>query len=124
MILFLDNMPERAAKFCERMSPEDQRRAIWCKTAEEAIITIRDYHDSLNLMFLDHDLGIEDQNFKSPESGMEVVRYLEKNKLISKSLLNNNCKIVVHSWNIPAAKIMVERLREIGFSTMHRPFGM
>jgi hypothetical protein len=124
MILFLDDAAERAAKFCERMNTNDQRRTIWCKSAEEAIITIRDYHDSLTLMFLDHDLGVEEQNFKSPESGMEVVRYLEKNLLVTKSLLNNKCRVVVHSWNSPAAKIMVERLTELGFSTIHKPFGM
>jgi len=124
MILFLDDAAERAAKFCEKLNSAEQSRTIWCKSAEEAIITIRDYHDRLTLMFLDHDLGVGEQNFKSPESGMEVIRYLEKNLLVTKSLLHNKCRIVIHSWNPPAARIMLERLRNLGFSTNYTPFGM
>lgn len=124
MILFLDDSAERAAKFCEKLNSSEQGKTIWCKSAEEAIITIRDYHDCLMIMFLDHDLGIEGQNFKNPESGMEVVRYLEKNLLVTKSLLHNKCRIIVHSHNPPAGKIMVERLQALGFSTRYIPFGM
>jgi hypothetical protein len=124
MILFLDDAAERAAKFCEKLNSVEQSRTIWCKSSEEAIITIRDYHDRLTLMFLDHDLGVGEQNFKSPESGMEVIRYLEKNLLVTKSLLHNKCRIVVHTHNPPAGKIMLERLQDLGFSVVWTPFGM
>lgn len=84
------------------------------KTAEEAIAALskNNYH----VVFLDHDLGGEafvDSDRK--DTGMEVVRYLEKNK-------TDVSQIVVHSWNIVAAKEMVRRLRLAGYSVMYQPF--
>jgi hypothetical protein len=68
---------------------------------------------------LDHDLGDERGDWRSENSGMEVVRFLEKQtyKKYRKAL------ITVHSWNIPAGKRMTARLQHAGFNVEHRPFG-
>lgn len=124
MILFLDDSPERSVKMYERMTEKDRNRTIWCKSSIEAIYTLKDYCDNLETLFLDHDLGVEGQNFQSEESGMEVVRYLQKTPEVVSKLLNNDCNIIVHSWNIPAARIMLERLIKLGFRVVHIPFGM
>lgn len=124
LILFLDDSAERAATFCAKMAPSEQRRTIWCTTADEAMTTLQDYHNRLNLLFLDHDLGVEEQRFKSPDSGMEVIRYIEKNHHIAESLRDNSCRVVIHTHNPSAGKIMVERLRGLGISTIWNPFGM
>lgn len=126
IILFLDDQPERAARACGRMRPEDQAKTIWCKTAQEAIDTIRDYYDRIEKMSLDHDLGGPDVEMspRSPNSGMEVVRYIEKHDTMIKTMVENGCSVVIHSWNGYCAGVMQERLQRLGFKVIRQPFGM
>lgn len=119
MILWLDDEPVRTVLFSERMKDEDRGQTHWCRTAQEAIETLKQYGDSFSYIYLDHDLGDERGDFRSENSGMEVVRFLEKqNKPLFKK-----AKIIVHSWNIPAGRRMVARLTHAGYDAIHRPFG-
>lgn len=67
-------------------------------------------------LFLDHDLGEEtfaDSNIEN--CGMEVVRWMVKNKPIVK-------EVIVHSLNAPAAENMVELLKSAGYNAIRIPF--
>ncbi len=126
MILFLDDDPQRAVLAHNRMSDEDKGKTLWCKTAEEAIITLWDYRHVLERVHLDHDLGGEQYvNTKREDCGMEIVRTLEKwsekKPEEFKKLLN--VPFTVHSWNAHAAPIMVDRLHKIGLRAKWVPFG-
>lgn len=125
MQLFLDDDPNRAALAYQRMTPEDQEKTIWCKTAEEAIITLRDYKHQLTKVMLDHDLGGEKYvNVKREDSGMEIVRWLErqaKNEAAFRPFLS--VEFIVHSYNSYAGPKMVERMRKLGLLSFYIPFG-
>lgn len=118
-ILWLDDSPARTCLFSQRMTDEDRGKTHWVRTATEAIQILKDYGDVFTQIFLDHDLGDERGDSRSPESGMEVVRFLEK----TKKSQYRQAKIIVHSWNIPAGKRMTARLRQAGFDVEHKPFG-
>ncbi len=120
MILFLDDAPERAALAYQRWPEEKRSNTIWCSTAEEAIGVLRDYVAVLTDAHLDHDLGTQDQDPRSETSGMEVVRFLEKQDASN----YRKCKFIIHSWNIHCAHIMYERLTKAGYTAELRPFGM
>lgn len=122
LILFLDDSPERAAIAYQRMLSNVRDRVIWCATAEEAITTLKDYVDKLEVVMLDHDLGgYKYMNSKSEESGMEVIRFLEHFEDVGKL---KKTIFVVHTHNIEAGKIMVERLKKLRIEkVIHSPFG-
>lgn len=125
MILFLDDDPARAALAFQRMNPEDQSKTIWCSTVEEAILTLKDYKDSLTRIMLGHDLGgRKNVHTASEECGMEVVRFLER--LAKKNALGNlkNVYFRIHSWNIDAGNVMYKRLKGIGLKVEYLPFGL
>jgi len=127
MILFLDDDPQRAVMMYNRMTVEQKEKTIWCKTAEEAIVTLWDYRHRLDMVFLDHDLGGEQYvNTKREDCGMEVIRYLEKmNHKHPEEFENlNSTEFVVHTWNAHAGPIMVDRLKKIGLRVTYKPFGM
>lgn len=126
MILFLDDSPERAAVAYNRMNEEESSHTIWCKTAEEAIITLRDYSDVLTKVYLDHDLGNEgeEMSVKSDGSGMEVLRWMAQNLDKVDQLRDNDCEFIVHTWNAYAGKIMKERLDNFNLKVKFIPFGM
>jgi len=116
MILFMDDDPARAVLAYNRMKPEDRSKTIWCMTAKEAIITLQDYKDSLTAVMLDHDLeGESFVNSKREDCGMEVVRWIEQ-------AMPTIGKIIVHTWNYPAAKQMVARLRRKDYVVILQPF--
>ncbi len=126
MILFLDDNTQRAVLAHNRMSDEDKGKTIWCKTSEEAIITLWDYRHVLERVHLEHDLGGETYvNTKREDCGMEIIRKLEEwhhKKLEEfKNLLST--KFVVHSYNAHAAPIMVDRLKKLGLEAKWVPFG-
>ena len=126
MILFLDDDPKRAVLAYQRMIPEDQNNTIWCKTVEEAVTTLRDYSSELTMVRLEHDLeGLPYANTKSEESGMEVIRYLERlsRKEPEKIEEMKEIQFVVHTWNDHAGPIMVDRLTKLGFKVDFIPFG-
>ncbi len=121
VILWLDDSPERTAVMYQRMTPRDQNRTIWTKTAAEAIDVLENYSARLNLVYLDHDLGAETYVHSGREDcGMEVVRFLEKQPRER----YKDCQMIVHSWNIPAGVKMTERLRAKGYYVTQKPFGM
>jgi len=127
MILFLDGDPQRAVLAFNRMSKEDQGNTIWCRTAEEAMLTFWDYRDVLTEARLEHDLGDEPySNTRSELCGMEVVRFLERKYVeeVEEFEKLKKITITVHSWNDHAGPIMVERLRKIGMRAELKPFGM
>jgi len=123
-ILFLDDSPERAALAYQRMTPEDANHTIWCKSAEEAISVLKDYATRLKKVYLDHDLGGEGEEVPmhsgNENSGMEVVRYLEK----IEPATFYGCLFIVHSYNSFAGPRMSERLTHAGYSSKYEPFGL
>jgi hypothetical protein len=127
MILFLDPDPKRAVLAFQRMTPGDREKTIWCKTFLEAQTTLFNYRHELTRVHLEHDLGEQAyMNTASEESGMEIVRYLERLAKHSypefAPLLHVH--FIVHTWNEHAGPLMVERLRNIGLGVDYTPFGM
>jgi hypothetical protein len=127
MILFLDGEPNRAVLAFNRMTKTDREATIWCRTADEAVLTFWDYRHVLEKAFLEHDLGdMSYMNTGSPESGMEVIRFLEKKAAKEPKEFEHlkKVKVTIHTWNEHAGPIMVDRLRKIGISAELKPFGM
>jgi hypothetical protein len=109
-LLFMDDSPDRAATFLANF-PE----ARWVQTAAECIDALKSQR--WDMVFLDHDLGGE--SMVSPERedcGMEVVRYMMAHPVNVRS-------VIVHSWNTPAAKRMVDDLRRRNYNARYSPFG-
>ena len=126
MILFVDPNARRAVLAFQRMNPEDRENTIWAKTYLEAQTTLFNYRTELTRVHLEHDLGEQSyQNTASEESGMEIVRYLERLAEHSypefKPLLG--VRFIIHSYNEHASPIMVERLTNIGLDAEWVPFG-
>jgi hypothetical protein len=127
MILFLDDDPNRAATAYGRMTDEEKESTIWCRTAEEAIVTLRDYKKVLTDVFLDHDLGSETWVHSQREDcGMEVVRFLEKTyrKNPEQFQVFRAIRFIVHTWNTAAGPVMLSRLKAMGLNVTYTPFGM
>lgn len=122
VIVFLDDNADRAALMYQRMNKFDQSSTFWCKTANEAIDVLREYKDRIYRVYLDHDLGNENNpvHTGSEQSGMEVIRFLEQQDPLD----YKDCEFVVHSWNIYAATQMQERLEQKGYKVKKIPFGM
>ncbi len=80
-------------------------------TVTESAYSAIDYlkEETFDYLFLDHDLG------EGNGCGQEVVAYLFKHQLNK----NNQAKIIVHSWNIPAVEIMLGLLPP---QAIHIPF--
>jgi plasmid stabilization system protein ParE len=121
IILFLDDSVERAAVLHQRMPERDVEHVVWVKTVAETLDFLVNYRERLRTVYLDHNLnGMEYQHSGSDTSGMEIVRWLEKQN----HKYYEHVKFVVHSWNISAAVKMVERLRDKGYLAYQKPFGM
>lgn len=120
VIVFLDDDPNRAALQFQRMSPENQKRTFWVQTVVETIDMLKDYRERLEVVMLDHDLGGEHYVHTAREDcGMEVVRWLEHQP----TELYSHVRFIVHSWNIPAARRMKQRLQDKGYNVVQTPFG-
>ena len=108
-VLFLDDNKERTKEFSKNVP-----HAITVSTAEECVDKLK--KDKFDVCSLDHDLGGEEFVDSGREDcGMEVVRWIMQNEPVIEL-------IVVHSWNIPAAKRMTENLRDSGYSVSTSPF--
>jgi CheY-like chemotaxis protein len=119
LILFLDDVAERAALFSARSTGADRARTIWARTAAEAVEALEVHGPNFDALHLDHDLGgSQYQDSRSEDSGMEVVRWLERHDAAK------GAKVTIHTWNLPAGKRMVERLSAAGYKVTQRPFGM
>jgi hypothetical protein len=124
MILFFDDNPNRAAIVYQRWSDEKRNKTVWTQTAAEAISVFKDYVGELEEAHLDHDLGGESfVNSQREDCGMEVVRFIEKMSTEDLQKLKS-CYIIVHSWNLPAGRVMALRLQRVGLTAVHIPFGM
>ena len=126
MILFLDPDPKRAVLAHQRMNEKDQSNTIWCKTAEECQVSLWNYRDELTMVYMEHDLnGIPYMNTRSEESGMELVRYLEKLSVHHDDVFPayKKMQFIVHTWNSHAGPTMTKRLQKIGLKVIWRPFG-
>jgi len=111
-ILFLNDNNDRTKDF-KRHSPS----AVTVETAKECIDKLKGGM-KFDFLFLDHDLG--DEVFvdsKREDCGMEVVRWMVENK-------QSVGHVVVHTLNHPASKIMVGKLRSVGYQTTPLPFVM
>jgi hypothetical protein len=109
------------------MRAADREKTIWCRTAQEAMLTFWDYRHVLEKAFLEHDLGdMSYANTSSPKSGMEIVRFLEgKAKKEPEEFEHlKKVRITIHSYNEHASPIMVDRLKKIGIDAVWRPFGL
>lgn len=126
LVLFLDDSQERAAVAYQRMPVAVREKTIWARTAQEAIHILWEYREQLKLATLDHDLDGEYVNPGNPNSGMEVVRYLERMARLNPTEFENfkQIEFIVHSWNEYAGPKMVERLEKINLKVNLRPFGI
>jgi hypothetical protein len=116
MIIFLDDSVERQKSF-----RSEHPSAMICSTASEGIDEIIHSQMQFNsyvpkeerediILCLDHDLGGEqDTDSSLQNSGMEVVRWVIKNK----PSIN---KIIVHSSNWVAAEEMCHKLEDAGYN--------
>lgn len=121
MILFLDDDPKRAALAHQRWSDERRSNTVWCRTAQEAISTLQSF--DLEEVHLDHDLeGPFYLDSRHHNSGMEVVRWLEKNAQGDHKW--DKTYFIVHSHNVRAGVQMVDRLSDLGLNVNYIPFGL
>ena len=73
-----------------------------------------------DIIFLDHDLGVEDQmciphvTNRFP-TGSDVARYMIENDIKAK-------KIIIHSYNSVGAANMINIFKEIGVTAIYHPF--
>lgn len=113
-ILFLDDDPARAARFLA-CHPD----AVWVQTAEECIVRLS---EPWSVVQLDHDLGGEVfVDSARADCGMEVVRWLA-GEVAGAHL--KDALFVVHTHNMNAAGGMLRTLKEAGYETIYRPFGI
>lgn len=110
-ILFLDDCPDRRKKF-RREYP----MATLTETAEGMIELLKGLEEPADIVFLDHDLGGEVYVDPDREDcGMEVVRWVEKNR-------PPVAKFVVHTHNDKVNSEMAGRLRAAGYHVEKTPF--
>lgn len=108
-ILFLDDSPERTAKF--KASYPD---AVCVVSAAACIEKLQ--AGPWQVVSLDHDLGGRTFDDSGREDcGMEVVRWIIRNRPSIR-------RVIVHSWNVPAAQRMVDDLRRRDYTVTYAPF--
>ena len=116
-ILFLDDNNERIETAIKYFSSDDYDLMI-AKTAHHAIKLLK--IQGFELVYLDHDLGGEVfVNSNREDCGMEVVRWMCSNKMKI-----NVGRVIVHSWNYPAATEMRNKLKDAGYDVCQSPFSI
>lgn len=115
--LFLDSSPERAALMYQRLPARIREGTVWARTVPEARRVLQK-PNGLRFVSLEHDLDGHCHP-RSPESGMEIVRFLEKQDPGG----FRSCLFVVHSWREDISFHMRDRLERAGFRVVLRPFG-
>lgn len=123
VILFLDDSTTRAATQFQRWPDHKRNITTWVETSFAAIDVLDKFRGRLEEVHLDHDLGgTSYQHSGSENSGMEVIRWMEK--LSSDELKAfEQTYFIIHSWNLPANAKMTERLQKLGLMVVSRPFG-
>lgn len=99
-ILVVEDDAARATYFIERFG---KYSLIITENADDAILYLS--NDVFDIIFLDHDLG--DNN----GCGADVIAFLYSNP----QNLNNNSRIIIHSWNMPAVEAMLSLLPQAYF---------
>lgn len=113
-ILFLDDNSNRWKEF--NKSAGKTHKVKWVETAKSCIKALET--NSYDEVFLDHDLGGKTYvNTQDANCGMEVVRYIVKNR--EKFI---DTKFIVHSWNPPAGNEMCDKLCELNLKCCYVPF--
>jgi hypothetical protein len=117
MILFLDNDRLRTAAF-RRWYPKAE-----CFETAAAIIArlqrARLAGEEIAVMYLDHDLGGRIYvDSDEPETGMEVVRWLERMEARTPRI----GETIIHSHNYTASVEMRDRLLALGYNAKLLPF--
>ena len=94
-ILVLEDDSYRVTFFIERLCDSD---LYITENANRAIDYLED--NVFDCIFLDHDLG------ENNGCGADVAAYLANNP----DNPNNDTDVIIHSWNVPAAKAMKDKL--------------
>jgi hypothetical protein len=116
-ILILEDDPNRVHTFMTKLGM--QHELVCVNTAAAAIDMLHDadVDSSIDLVFLEHDLGGEVYvDTKNKNTGSEVVRWLTRQSL------NVPCPIILHSLNEPASRSMQLSLLDRGFEVHRIPF--
>jgi len=112
-VLFVDDSEKRIQRFKEKA--DDSFNVIYAKTAQDAIQAL-EKEALFNTVHLDHDLGGKQfQSSLEENCGMAVVRWIINNR-------PHIIHIFVHTWNIPAGREMVAKLKDAGYTVTFRPF--
>ena len=99
-ILFFDDREDR---YNELIKNVPAGAVFWAKTPEEAISVLENYHDQISLWLLDHDMQFSD----TEADGTDFVFWVMQNSFV----LDNQPKILIHSANPVAARVMHDLLR-------------
>ena len=110
-ILFLDDNDERIRQVLSKWPA-----ALVVKTVSDCIAALKS--KNFTTVMLDFDLTGDEKssNYKDPESGGEVVRWIIENKPTITELL-------LHSHNVPMASRMSLELKDAGYQSFMVPFG-
>lgn len=92
------------------------RQVLHAYTASQAILALEN-DGPFSLVCLDHDLDLVSL-LKDPGCGMDVAEYLRLHLDRSKY----PARVLVHSWNEPAAERMVAAIREAGIKVKAMPY--
>lgn len=109
-VLFLDDCPYRTQRF------RSENPGATCVATAAEMIEQLEQAGNVDKLFLDHDLGgMTYVDSSDEETGMEVVRWIEKHKpAIS--------HIIVHTLNSSAGWEMQQKLQDAGYSVEYIRF--
>lgn len=111
-VLFLDDRSKRLHAALEKYSPPEYDLTLVC-TVKECIKMISN-EPAWDIISLDHDLGFEEfVSSDSPYSGMEVVRWINRNILSMVLSRKIPGEIIIHTSNEIAGLTMVRTLNKI-----------
>jgi CheY-like chemotaxis protein len=120
-ILVLDDDERRHDAFAKALVG-DEVKHVW--TFDEAVLAL-DTQDRFDLAYLDHDLndfgkksGYHNGYGFTEYTGFDVAAYMARHLAPEKQPL----EVIVHSWNPPGARMMVNVLRDAGIKASYRPF--
>lgn len=121
-IFILDDDPLRHLNFSKRF--DTWHEVVHAYTTEEAGLMLTKL-GPFDVCYLDHDLNDYGKHsmvatgYGMQElTGFDVARFIARELAVDK----RPTRVVVHSWNPPGARMMVEILQEVGIPTTYEPF--
>jgi len=117
LILILEDSHDRINWFVDQFGDNNLVIVNTALAAREVIRKCRWF----DVLFLDHDLGGETFVDSDSRSGYATVKEIVQNKMYISQ--KDKIKVVVHSWNEPAAVRMEAKLKENGFNVVRKQFG-